>query len=233
MASAIEGLVCLVMALPIAIPLIVIGTSVGYGIISISSKPRTPTIAAILMCGSMPFLLGFESSSKSAPIVHEVVSTVEIDAPIQDVWKTVTAFPRIDSEPEGILKLGFAYPIDAKIEGSGVGAVRYCNFNTGAFVEPITVWQEPNLLAFDVRQQPAPMIETSFYKDLQVAHLDYLQSRKGQFRLFVKDGKTILEGTTYYTHNIAPDFYWTLLTDEIIHQIHLRVLNHIKEVSER
>ena len=32
---------------------------------------------------------------------------------------------------------------------------------------------------------------------------------------------------------IGPDAYWRLYSDEIIRQIHLRVLNHIKEVSER
>jgi hypothetical protein len=132
-----------------------------------------------------------------------------------------------------VLKLGFAYPIEAKIDGTGVGAVRYCNFNTGPFVEPITVWQEPNLLAFDVKEQPEPMTEMSPYEHLTSAHLTYLRSLKGQFRLYEKEGKTVLEGTTFYTHDISPDVYWRQYSDEIIHQIHLRVLNYIKKVSER
>ena len=153
--------------------------------------------------------------------------------PIEKVWANVVEFPQIDKTPDGILKLGFAYPINAKIDGTGVGAIRRCNFNTGSFVEPITVWDEPHLLAFDVKEQPAPMTELSPYENLHTAHLEYLRSQKGQFRLFEKDGKTILEGTTFYTHDIAPDLYWKLFSDEIIHQIHLRVLNHIKEVSEK
>jgi hypothetical protein len=179
-----------------------------------------------------PFLLSFEASNKSAPTVHKVVSSVEINAPIETVWQNVVAFPQIETAPEGILKLGFAYPINAKIEGQGVGAIRYCNFNTGAFVEPVTAWQEPNLLAFDVSAQPAPMIETSFYQELHAPHLDYIKSQRGQFRLYERDGVTVVEGTTFYTHDIAPDFYWNLFSEEIIHRIHLRVLNHIKKVSE-
>jgi hypothetical protein len=181
----------------------------------------------------LPFTFGFEVSTRSQPTLHRVVTTVEIDAPIEKVWKNVIEFPQIDAEPEGVLRLGFAYPINARIDGSGVGAVRYCNFNTGPFVEPITTWQEPNLLAFDVREQPVPMTETSPYNNLHTAHLEYIRSQKGQFRLYEKDGKTVVEGTTWYTHDIAPDVYWNLFSDEIIHQIHLRVLNHIKEVSER
>ena len=56
-----------------------------------------------------------------------------------------------------------ACPISAEIEGKGVGAVRHCIFTTGAFVEPITVWDEPNTLAFDVTEQPPPMKELSPY----------------------------------------------------------------------
>lgn len=165
--------------------------------------------------------------------MHHVVSAVEINAPIEAVWKNVIEFPRIDKRPDGVLTLGFAYPVNARIEGTGVGAMRYCNFNTGSFVEPITVWDAPHMLAFDVREQPAPMTELTPYKHLHAAHLEYIRSQKGQFRLFERDGKTIVEGTTFYTHDIAPDFYWNIFSDEIIHQIHLRVLNHIKEVSER
>ena len=76
------------------------------------------------------------------------------------------------------------------------------------------------------------MIETSPYEHLHAAHLDYLRSQRGQFRLFEMNGKTIVEGTTFYTHDIAPDIYWKLFSDEIIHQIHMRVLNHIKQVAE-
>ena len=233
MVFAIEGLICLVMAAPLALALDLIGVAVGKGITTLIRDARTKNYISAVLVLIIPFLLGFESSTKSQPTVHRVVSTVEINAPIEKVWETVLAFPQIEKQPEGILKLGFAYPINARIENSGVGAIRYCNFNTGAFVEPITVWQEPNLLAFDVKEQPAPMTETSFYSDLRVPHLDYIKSQRGQFRLYEKGDLTVVEGTTFYTHEISPDFYWKLFSDEIIHQIHLRVLNHIKEISEK
>lgn len=229
---AFEGLICLIMASPLALMLNLVGVVVGKAITALIKDLRTKNFVSAILILIVPFLFGFETSIKSEPNVHKVVSTVEINAPIEKVWETVVAFPQIEKEPEGILKLGFAYPVNAKIDGSGVGAVRYCNFNTGAFVEPITVWQKPNLLAFDVKEQPAPMIEKSFYDEIHPAHLDYIKSQRGQFRLYEKDGKTVVEGTTFYTHEIAPDFYWKLFSDEIIHQIHLRVLNHIKEVAE-
>lgn len=228
---ALEGAICLAMAFPLAFGLAFLGSLLGMLTWDIGKK--SIGIAPLLFLVFTPFLLSFESSHQSAPTVHQVVSTVEINAPIETVWRNVIAFPEIEKPPEGILQLDFAYPINAKIEGAGVGAIRRCNFNTGAFVEPITVWQEPNLLAFDVAEQPAPMTELSPYDNLQAAHLEYIKAQRGQFRLYKKDGKTVVEGTTFYTHDIAPDFYWNLFSDEIIHRIHLRVLNHIKEVSEQ
>jgi hypothetical protein len=233
MLFALEGLICLLMALPLAVPLMTIGTLIGW----ISAKPddsaRKNLAASAVMFACLPLLMGFEKSQQSRPTVHQVITTDEIDAPIEKVWGHVVAFPQIDAEPDGILNLGFAYPINARIEGEGVGAIRHCNFNTGPFVEPITAWDAPYLLAFDVVEQPPPMTELSPYDNLKTSHLEYIRSQKGQFRLFEKDGKTIVEGTTFYTHDIAPDIYWNLFSDKIIQQIHLRVLNHIKEVSEK
>ena len=45
-------------------------------------------------------------------------------------------------------------------------------------------------------------------------------------------GRTRLEGTTWYRHRLRPAAYWKVWSDEIIHQIHLRVLRHIKISAE-
>jgi hypothetical protein len=40
------------------------------------------------------------------------------------------------------------------------------------------------------------------------------------------------EGTTWYVNKIKPGLYWTLWSDNIVHKIHNRVLEHIKTQSE-
>ena len=136
---------------------------------------------------------------------------------------------------ELLFKTGVAYPIRARLVGTGVGAIRYCEFSTGAFVEPITTWNENELLEFSVEEQPLPMREVSPYGELDTTHLhDYFVSRKGQFKLTkLENGDTLLEGTTWYFHKIKPEFYWHFWTEQIVHTIHQRVLNHIKEESEK
>ncbi|MEB0248939.1 hypothetical protein QN344_02270, partial [Mucilaginibacter sp. 5B2] len=107
-------------------------------------------------------------------------------------------------------------------------------FSTGSFVEPITVWQQPHLLKFDVVEQPETMKEISLY-DLHPNHLHgYFVSKNGQFNITkLKDGSTLLEGTTWYSNRIKPVIYWNIWCDFIIHKIHERVLAHIKAEAEK
>jgi hypothetical protein len=137
--------------------------------------------------------------------------------------------------PEWFFRLGIAYPMRARIAGSGVGAVRHCEFSTGPFVEPITVWDPPHRLAFDVTSQPPSMTEMSPYRTINAPHLEgYMVSRGGEFRLTaLPGGRTRIEGTTHYTLAFSPETYWASYAELLLHAIHGRVLSHIKSLSER
>ncbi len=229
---AVEGIICLTMAFPILLLLSSLGALLAYGLVDGSPTENTKSIF-------LPFLvipiIGFsEISNSPEPHTTSVTTEIIIDAPKQEVWDQLVAFSEIDEPKDFIFSTGIAYPTHAEIEGTGVGAIRQCNFTTGAFIEPITVWDEPNLLEFSVLDQPPPMIENSPYGDLEVPHLDgYFLSHKGQFKLEeLENGQTKLLGTTWYSHDIWPGFYWRLWSDFILHRIHFRVLNHIKLEAE-
>jgi len=166
--------------------------------------------------------------------VFEVKSTIEIAAPPETVWKNMVSFSDLPEPTEWLFKSGLAYPKRARIEGSGPGAMRYCEFSTGPFVEPIEVWDKPRLLQFRVTASPAPMREWSPYGSVTPKHLHgYMVSKKGQFLLTrLPCNRTRLEGTTWYQHGLLPAQYWRLWSDAIIHHIHLRVL-HIRTLSEQ
>lgn len=226
---AIEGLICIAMAAPIGILLTWIGGLLGLSIIK--KRPNNSLPSIILLFLIIPTTAFVEKNTE--PNVKPVTTSVIINASPEEVWKNVVEFPQLNEPTEFLFNAGIAYPINARIEGQGVGAVRHCNFNTGSFVEPITVWDKPNLLKFDVVEQPEPMKELSFW-DIDAPHLhDYFVSKKGQFKLTkLQNGQTKLEGTTWYYHDIKPGLYWQVWSDWIIHSIHKRVLNHIKVSSE-
>jgi hypothetical protein len=226
---AVEGIICIAMAAPIAMLLTWIGSLTGYAILS-RKRNRSAGIWLLLMA-AIPATAWMEKDNE--PELFAVVTSMDIHASREEVWKHVIRFPQLKEPEELIFKAGIAYPVNATIEGKGPGAIRHCNFTTGSFVEPITLWNEPELLKFDVREQPAPMKELSFW-NIDAPHLhDYFVSRQGQFRLIaLPGGKTRLEGTTWYYHDIKPAFYWKLWSDHIIHKIHVRVLEHIKATAE-
>ncbi len=227
--SAVEGLICIMMAAPIGLLLTITGCAIGYAIVAKSPNSSSATIIVLIL--TIPFSSFMEADSQ--PEIQSVATSVEINANPTTVWKNLVEFSQLNEPEEFIFKAGIAYPINARIEGTGVGAVRNCNFTTGSFVEPITIWDEPKLLKFDVKEYPQPMKELSFW-DVNAPHLhDYFVSKQGQFKLTeLPNGKTLLEGTTWYYHNIRPAFYWKPWSDYIIHKIHVRVLEHIKNNSE-
>ena len=183
--------------------------------------------------GIVPLIAMVEQRSFEPP-TQVVTSEIVIDASPEEVWEIVVAFPEIEKPPSGLFSFGVSYPIRARIEGHGKGAIRYCEFNTGSFVEPITTWDAPRHLAFDVIEQPSPMKEMTPYRDIHPPHLrTAFQSERGEFVLEeLPDGRTRLVGRTWYYVDMGPQVYWSQWTDWIIHKIHMRVLTHIKEEAE-
>lgn len=228
--TLMEGAICLLMALPIVLLFAFCGALILKGLHSKTWNGNTGTIASIIVLAFVFF--GFDSIQKDRHF--SVSSEIIIAAPIQSVWLNVIQFDTINPPGELLFKAGIAYPTHASIEGDTVGAIRYCTFTTGSFVEPITVWNEPVHLAFDVTKQPAPMTEMNPFGDIHPKHLDgYFKSERGEFKLEkISDTQTKLIGTTWYSLDFKPHFYWAAWTDAIIHKIHLRVLEHIKQESE-
>jgi hypothetical protein len=227
---AIEGLACILMGIPIGVPIVVLGAVVGHHL----SRRRAATgVALSVMIGLTPISTTIEKKV-SVPAERIVTTTVDVSASPEKVWQHVVAFDEIRTPPAWYFRSGIAYPLRARIDGRGVGAVRHCEFTTGAFVEPITKWEEPQTLAFDVTRQPAPLQEWSPYSRVYAPHLEgFFQTTHGEFRLVRLDGgRTRLEGRTWYSLDMAPVTYWTTIADAIVHAIHRRVLDHVKARAE-
>ena len=237
-ALAVEGLICVVMAAPLASVLALAGGLVGFVLQRRDIDAERDASLNLRVCAAaalaLPGLMIAEHSLRLEPPLYEVKTAVAVDAPPEVVWRNLVEFAELPPADDALFRAGVAYPVRAEIVGRGAGAVRYCVFSTGAFVEPIEVWDEPRLLRFTVTAQPPSMTELSPYQNLRPPHLEnYLSSRRGQFRLTpLAGGRTLLEGTTWYENRFWPGAYWRLWSDAIIHRIHRRVLDHIRNLSE-
>ncbi len=230
LAAAFEGIICIAMAAPLAMIVAGAGTFLGY---SVQKFQRVP-ISLFSLLILLPSLVGAEAMTAPEAPLQAVRTSIEIDAPPDRVWRHVVSFTEIPPPRELVFRTGLSYPLRAEIVGRGPGAVRHCVFTTGPFVEPITAWEEPRLLAFGVTSQPAPMEEWTPWPSIHPPHLEgCFISRRGQFLLEpLPGGRTRLEGTTWYTHELFPSLYWGLWSDEIIHRIHGRVLQHVRRLAE-
>jgi uncharacterized membrane protein YhaH (DUF805 family) len=226
---AAEGAVCLILAFPLAAGVAILGGLLGRAIALRGSEP----VSRAWMGALFAPMLVLTEPRLPAPS-YEALSVVEIDAPPATVWRYVVTFPDLPPPTEAVFRIGVAAPLRARIEGSGVGAIRYCDFTTGSFVEPITAWEEGHLLAFDIVRQAPPMQEWSPYRDVNPPHLNgYFRATRGEFRLVpLPGGRTRLEGRTSYEVEMFPQGYWAVPAGRIISAIHLRVLRHIKALAE-
>ena len=230
---ALDGLICILMASPLACLLAFTGAFVANSMMRSRHKARN--IAPMLMaCALLPFMVGFESRCDLPPPTSIVVSSIDIAATPEQIWKFIPAIPSIPDRPELIFRTGLAYPLRSEMSGTGAGAHRLCILSTGPLTETITEWQPGRLLRFDVTSCPPSMHELSIYRDLQTPHLEnFMVSEWGQFKLIPLDAThTRLEGTSQYHNRMWPAVYWLPLSDFIVHRIHARVLNFIKTEAE-
>ncbi|HNP33256.1 MAG TPA: hypothetical protein PKN96_08185 [Flavobacterium sp.] len=229
--GGIDGLLCVSMATPIWAVIVWFGAYAGFVLKNRKSPLGNTTAVVILAFYSLSFL-SFDYINEPDNITP-VTTSILINAPIEKVWKNMISYDTIAESKR--FKPGLPFPISAAIKGSGVGAIRYANFTTGTFVEPITKWQEPYLLQFSVESNPAGIKEWNPYCVMHPPHLEgYYKSYKGQFRLKrMGNNVTLLEGTNWYKIDLYPQFYWQLWTNAIIHKVHNRVLENIKTESEK
>lgn len=234
LAVAIEGVLCLLMATPIGFILGSFGAIIGNAVRAPGVHRWAGPMVLATSVLSAPLFAAIEGKAAAPAPVYRVDSFVEINAAPEAVWPVVIAFPQIAEPKELLFRAGIAYPIGARIDGSGVGAIRYCEFSTGPFIEPITIWEPAKRLAFSVTHNPEPMRELSIF-EIHPTHLrGYMESQQGEFRLESLDGgrRTRLHGSTWYKHGLQPSGYWRWWSDAIIHRIHARVLEHIKNQVE-
>jgi uncharacterized protein YndB with AHSA1/START domain len=213
-----EGTICLIIVSPLIYIFIMVGIFLGRFMFKAKkNKLNMSLIAAILSI----FVINLITANPSNNLV---IDEVLINASPQEVWKNVVSFPPIVAGSDyWLFRIGLPSPVQSTAEGDFLGARRECIFSNGAIFEEKIVELEPNKkLTFDITKQPDdPEI---------IGHINLL---RGQFILQDnKDGTTTLIGKSWYELKIKPSQYFDIWTKSIVRNVHLRVMEHIKQLSE-
>jgi hypothetical protein len=234
MLCRIEGFVCILMAAYLVAGMTLVGILIAWGIQALTRRSGRKTHLHCLAVLCLPLAMNWEASHRREPPILEQTTSMEVDASPDAVWKFVPSFPAIPEPPAGWLASGVAYPIASEIDGIGIGATRRCLLSTGAMPEVVTVWEPGRRLEFEVQKTPPVMVETNPFGAVHAPHLEgYFQARYGRFVLVpLPDGRTRIEGTSWFVHDLWPQWYWEPVTRHTVTQIHRRVLTHIKSLAE-
>jgi hypothetical protein len=233
--AAMEGIICMVMVTPAVALLAVIGAMLGYWLAYLTDPSANLRVHSAAWLTVIVCAVG-ESFTPPTPLEDVVTSEVIIQASPAEVWKQLKDIRDLPAPTEPLFVFGVAHPLETYVVGEGgVGAARVCRLSTGDMPERITVWKPEQELQFVVLDTPATMREATFFgQDLDAPHLHTTYtSLEGGFRLEpLPDGRTRLIGTSRYLLTIAPATYWNLWTRQIVSQVQLRVMNHVKAKAE-
>lgn len=153
-----------------------------------------------------------------------VSDTMVIRAPKNVVWKYIASHPLNTSHSDyWLFNIGLPCPVQSTIAADSIGAERKCVFSNGAtFDERIVESKPEEIFTFDIVKQP---------DDPEI--IGHIVVQRGQFILQENpDGTTTLIGNSWYRLNVYPVWYYDLWAVDITRHVHLRVMNHIKALSE-
>jgi len=231
LAVAVEGIVCLVMALPLIAAMAWLGGLVGRTI-ALKGPGAVPGRTAM----SIVVLPLFFAVDLMAPprFSFESVESIEVAATDRDVWDAVVHMGPIPAPPAAPFRWGLAYPKSGSIHGGGVGAIREGVFSTGVAYERVTEWDPVKHLSFIVLSDPPTMRELSPYRKVNAPHVNgYFRTLDARFTITkLLNGHTLLSLATRHELDLNPVFYWLPMAKWAIHENKVRVLAHFAQQAE-
>lgn len=214
-----EGVICLLIVSPVLFGLIIAGAFIGKVMFSRKSDTLNVSVFGVLV------LIMIVDIFSKHEYINKVTDTIVVNAPVEKVWPLVVEYePITNKENYWLFQLGMPSPIQSTVDRHEVGANRKCIFSNGyIFDEKITVFKPNEELTFDILSQP---------RDPEImGHIDII---RGQFIL--KDngnGTTTIIGNSWYKLYIFPAWYFDFWAESITRNVHLRVMEHIKTLSEK
>ena len=213
-----EGVVCLIIVFPALYGLILTGLLLGRIWFRPDYSKLQLSIFPLLVL--LTLTDAFSSSTKRAMVTDEIL----IHATPDQVWPHVLAFPDIPDRPAyWIFRLGLPYPTQTTNGGNFVGADRQCMFSDGIVIkERVAEFVPREKLTFDIVEQPT---HPEAYGHITLHRGRFVLRNNG-------NGTTTLFGSSWYTLHVRPLWYFDLWTRDMSRAVHLRVMNHIRRLSE-
>jgi hypothetical protein len=229
----IEGLICMIFALPGALLCSMVGGVLG-GISARTLRMKKGTVACL---AAVPFLLAPLETFISPPVeIRQVDTHILVNAPASIVWRNIERVPRINPselEDTWAQRIGFPRPVEATLSYEGLGAVRHASFERGlVFIETVNWWEPERRLAFTIRADSAHIPSTTLDEHVTIGGR-YFDVLDGEYRLEPEpDGKTKLYLQSRERLSTEFNGYAGLWTDAVMRTLQNSILRVIQARCE-
>ena len=223
-----EGAICIVMALPLMLPL----ASVG-GVIAASRAGRVS--AALPVVIALPWVM--MPLERGRPAVKRFVTTttsITIAAPPRTVWPLVVSVDSItpqEQHPALFSAIGFPRPIAATLDRPGVGGIRTATFERGiVFRETVIAWEPERRIRFTISPDAIPATTLDPHVTIGGPYFDILT---GTYELRpLSNGRTQLVLTSEHRVSTAFNPYAVWWADRVMRSIQTNILGVLRERAE-
>jgi hypothetical protein len=230
----LEGAICAVFMLPIALVLSTIGGLLGWLARGSIARHRRSTALCVAL---LPLLLPQLEVLASTPSETRIVQTeIRIHAQPEIIWKNifrVTAIRRAELPPSWTQMIGFPRPVEATLSREGIGGVRHATFEHGLlFLETVTGWEPDRLLAFTIKADTEHIPPTTLDRHVTIGG-PYFDVLTGEYRIeSIAPNEAILHLTSRERLSTNFNGYAALWTDAVMRSIQKSILVVIKNRCE-
>ncbi|CAA6802336.1 MAG: Conserved hypothetical membrane protein [uncultured Aureispira sp.] len=232
--GGLEGMVCILMAMPLIL------ISVGIGMLLkmifsdligfVKKKEQDDSVLDddILKSSILPFcilsMVGFaeQQLTKNANEVVEVRSEIILPYTPMQVYDAIKTVDTLDAEKPFLMQLDLPLPQKCILEAEEVGALRTCYFKGGGTItEQVTELEKGKVLRMDVL-------------DYQLTGRTWLGFREAIYTFeALEDGTCKMARITSYTSELYPRVYWEPLERVGVQQEHEYVFRNLQKDLKR
>lgn len=223
----LEGMVCILMALP----LLIVGVALGYGVKYLQRKSQRPSENEnvidnpnddILKSSLLPLALFLvycfveKELTKHAQQIVSVKTEMTLPYSCLEVYETIKSVDTLIAEKPFLMQLDLPIPQKCILEKEEVGGLRTCYFSGGTITERITELEKARVLRMDVIDYKLTGRKWLGFKEA-IYYFDQVS----------RDSCKLTRITTY-SSMLTPRFYWQPLEKIGIEQEHDFVFENLR-----
>lgn len=220
-----EGYICCIMALPLLLAGVGVGTIIGIAIkrhADERGRGNSSGSKMLFLVGATVLLLGakkLEQPYISVPRNETFEQRIKIPVNPAKAWDLIKAMDHLNGPKPFLLKIGLPIPESCELDKEAVGGQRVCHFNSGIIAQEIIDWNPPVAMRFKINRSTLP--GRHWLKFVEAGY-DFIPDSEG----------TIVVRKTTISSGLYPRWYWRMFEEWGVQSEHSYVLADLKRRAD-